>query len=129
MRTVELSIAGQERILCFSVRVMRACTERYGSFAGVYKAMAAENETECLDSVVWLLAQMMQAGDRYAKANEMDNPAPLSEDDLLDHCDLSDFVQLRGTITQAISAGNRTNIEVEPGKNGEATQENQPLSG
>ena len=129
MRTVKLPIAGQERILCFSVRVMRACSERFGSFSGVYKAMAADNETECLDAVLWLLAELMKAGDRYAKANDMENPAPLSVDDLLDHCDMADFVMLRGTITQAISAGSRTNVEVDPGKNGEATQEKHPLSG
>lgn len=129
MRTVKLPIAGKERILCFSVRVMRACSERFGSFSGIYKAMAADNETERLDSVIWLLAELMKAGDRYAKANDMENPAPLSADDLLDHCDVADFVQLRGVITQAISAGSQTNIEVEPGKNGEATQEKHHLSG
>ena len=123
MRTVTINIGGKPRILCFSVRVMRACSERYGTFGGVYKAMASENEAECLDEVLWLLAEMMKAGDRYAKDNALENPEPLSVEALLDCCDLADFAQMRGAVTRTIANGSKTNIEVEPKKNAEATQE------
>lgn len=123
MRTATITIGGKERYMCFSVRVMRACSERYGTFSGVYKAMASENEAQALDEVLWLLAEMMKAGDRYAKSNGLSNPEPLSVEELLDSCDLADFVRIRGAITQTINNGSKTNVEVENAKNGEATQE------
>lgn len=124
MRTVSIELSGTKRTLCFSMRVMRACTERYGTFSGLYKAISSEDEKLALDEALWVLAQMMQAGDRYAKENGLDNPPPLTVDELLDSTDFSDYVQLRGAITQTITEGSRAHVEVEPGKNGEATQEN-----
>ena len=35
MRTAKISIDGREYLLCFSARVMRACTERYGGVESI----------------------------------------------------------------------------------------------
>ena len=39
MRTAKLELNGQERLLCFSARVVRSCTERYGDVAEIDSAV------------------------------------------------------------------------------------------
>lgn len=122
MRTAKIKLGGQERTLCFSVRVLRACVERYGSLSGLYDALSTEEEGKSLDEALWILAAMMAAGKKYAEANGLENPEPMTVDELMDTCDMADFVRLRGAITETLTNGSRPTIEVEPEKNGQATQ-------
>lgn len=122
MRTGAISINGKKHALCFSLRVVRSCVERYGSASGLYDALSSDDELKALNESMWVLAEMMKAGDRYAKANGEDNPAPLSFDDLYDLCDIGDFVNLRASIIQTVNNGRSTNVEVESSPNAEATQ-------
>ena len=73
MRTGAISFDGKKHILCFSVRVIKACAERYGSMEGIYEALSCENEVKNLDEALWLLEQMMKAGDKYAKEHGFQN--------------------------------------------------------
>lgn len=116
MRTTTIELGGSTYPLCFSVRVLRACTERYGTFSGVYKALASEDEVERLDEVLWVLSEMMRAGAKYAELNGLEGPAPLNVETLMDLCDLSDFVRFRGAITETITAGSKAHVETEAKK-------------
>lgn len=122
MRTATITINGKEHLLCFSARVIRACTERYGDVSGLGDALDDPDKGKALDEAVWILAQMMDAGARYAKLNGLDNPEPLSADQIYDTSDLGDFFAIRKRVVDTVTQGRATHVEVEPPKNGEATQ-------
>lgn len=121
MRTASIEINGKSHLLCFSLRVMRACADRYGSVKNIFSAMSGENEAKVLDETFWILAAMMDGGDRYARLNEIENPKPYSSGELMDLFDISDLSGLRGKIIETVAAGSRPTIEAEPPKNVETT--------
>lgn len=121
MRTARITIDGAEHLLCFSARVVRACTERYGEMGGMDEALTSGSPVQAMDEAVWMIATMMDAGARYAKLNGLDNPPPLTEEELLDVCDLGDLTQLTSKITETITNGKTPTVEAEPAKNAKAT--------
>lgn len=121
MRTASIEICGKEHLLCFSARVVRAVTERYGGVEHIDTALSAGDPLKALDEAVWLLATMMDGGARYAKINGLETAPPLTADELLDVMDLNDFGQLRTKITEAVVSGRETHVEADPGKNAETT--------
>lgn len=121
MRTARITIDGAEHLLCFSARVVRACTERYGDMGNMDTALTSGSAVQAMDEAVWLIAAMMDAGARYARLNGLDNPPPLTADQLLDVCDLGDFTLLTGKITETITNGKTPTVEAEPAKNAKAT--------
>ncbi len=122
MRTARIEIAGREHLLCFSARVVRAVTERYGGVEEIDGALDVSEPVRALDEAVWLLAAMMDGGARYARLNELDNPPALTADELLDVLDISDFGRLKGKIAETITNGKSVNVEAEPPKNAKTTQ-------
>lgn len=123
MRTTAVTLGGQEYLLCFSVRVSRACSERFGSVENIAAALSGKGETAVIDETIWLFSQLADAGYRYAKNNGLDTPAPLSEDDILDNFDVSELTELVGKVKAAISAGMSTNIDIQTEGNAQATRE------
>lgn len=121
MRTASIEIGGKAHLLCFSARVVRAVTERYGGVERIDTALSADDPLKALDEAVWLLSTMMDGGARYAKLNGLETAPPLTADELLDVMDLSDFGQLRTKITEAVVSGRETHVESDPGKNAETT--------
>ena len=124
MKQIELPVNGTEYPLCFSLRVVKACGERFGGLDSLSSALTGGgNAIEALNNVVWLLAQMLDAGCRLAQANGVEADAPPDEDALLDVFGLDDLAELRQRLTLAMSAGNARTVEAKPGKNGETTQD------
>lgn len=121
MRTASIEIGGKAHLLCFSARVVRAVTERYGGVEHIDTVLSAGDSLKALDEAVWLLATMMDGGARYAKINGLETAPPLTADELLDVMDLNDFGQLRTKITEAVVSGRETHVEADPGKNAETT--------
>ena len=113
MRTGYISIDGNKHILCFSVRVVRACAERYGAVNGLFEALSAEDEVKALDESLWVLSEMMKAGDKYAKEHGLENSAPLGIDALYDSCDMQDFYNIRASIIVTVNNGKKTKIEAD----------------
>lgn len=128
MRTAKIDICGREYLLCFSARVVRAVTERYGGMERIDDALSGKDGTDAepsavkaLDEAVWLLAAMMDGGERYAKLNGLPNPHALTTDELLDVLDIGDFAKMRAKIAETITKGKETHVEADPGKNAETT--------
>lgn len=121
MRTAKISIDGRERLLCFSTRVMRACTERYGGVEKIDDVLSPNDPARALDETIWLMAAMMDAGARYARLNGLDNPEPLSFDDLYDATGIDDLTGLKGKIAETITNGRTPTLDAVPPKNGAAT--------
>lgn len=131
MRTGKIEINGKEYLLCFSTRVVRACSERYGSVGNIDKALTNGTEAEMMDESFWLLETMMDAGARYAKLNGIETPPPLSYDDLYDLCGLDDLLGMKSKIFETVANGSEREIETEPEneKNGETTRQSSVSSG
>ena len=120
MRTATLTVDGRDYLLCFSARVMRACSERYGGVENIDAALGAENTGKALDEAVWLLSKMMDAGARYAKINGQEAEA-LTYDDLYDVLSIDDLTSIKGKIAETITNGRATTVEAEPPKNAGTT--------
>ena len=114
MRTGKIEINKMEYLLCFSARVIRECSKRYGSVDKIGDALAKGTEAEIMDECFWLLATMMYAGARYAKLEEIENPSPLSYDDLYDLSNLLDLSTAKERIYETVSEGNSREVEIEP---------------
>lgn len=121
MRTASIEIGGKAHLLCFSARVVRAVTERYGNMEHIDAALSADDPLKALDEAVWLLATMMDGGARYARLNEIPNAPALTADELLDVLDIGDFAKMRAKIAETITNGKETHVEADPGKNAETT--------
>lgn len=121
MRTATIDICGREYLLCFSARVVRAVTERYGGMEHIDETLTAEDPVRALDEAVWLLSAMMDGGARYAKVNDIETAPPLTADELLDVLDIGDFAALREKIAETVTNGMSRHVEADPGKNAETT--------
>lgn len=114
MRTGTMEINGKVYLLCFSARVIKACTERYGSLENVFDALQTNDEIKALDESFWLLAEMMDAGERYAKIEGMENPKALTQEDLYDVFDISSMAYIQDHIATAVKNGNSREVEAMP---------------
>lgn len=122
MRAGSICIDGETHVLCFSVRVVRACTERYGSVAGIDDALSSDDPIRALDESLWILSEMMRAGAKYATEHGMENAKAMSVDELYDHCDIHDLAGIKASLVLTISNGAATNVKVESSPNVKATQ-------
>ena len=118
MRTAKMSVDGREYLLCFSGRVIRNVTEKFGSLPAMYEAFGQEEQEKSLDAAVWVLSQMIQAGDRYAKLNGLENPGKLSFDDLYDLFDINDFTGIYSKIKETIRSGKQQTVTAVPDTSG-----------
>lgn len=124
MKRVTIPIRGREMPMCFSLRVMKACGDRFGGLDGLDAALTGDGDPiQALCGCTWLLAQMLDAGYRYDKENGVEAVKPPDEDALLDTFGLDDLAELRGSLMTAMTASSKRTVEAEPGKNAETTQE------
>ena len=121
MKVITRHICGEDRVLCYSLRVSKAITEKFGS-GGIRESLKGDNPAETLDAVIWMLSLLMAAGKKYADKNGMKCPDAPSEDDMLDDYGLDDLADLMGLANDAMAAGAQQEVEAES-KNAEATQD------
>lgn len=117
MKTIRL--CGKEYPLRFSLRVVKACEERYGSLEHMFDAVqgkTGEGNLSIVDDCLWLLTGMLDAGARYAELNGMACDEPPDQETLLDALDIPD---MQRSIFAAISGDSARSVETDPGKNGE----------
>lgn len=123
MRTGKITVNGQDYITCLSTRVLVALEERGGD---ADKELARIMQGRKLGDLFWLLAQMIDAGDRYAKLEGIDNPGTLSLDALMDSMGPDDYEVMTGAMADTVKAGTTPTVEAKPakgkGKNAEARQ-------
>lgn len=119
MKTATVTIGGKEYTACFSAYVIAKCEDRAGSVEKILE----EVHSNKLSSALWLMAQMLKAGELYEKINGgAPNKAP-TYDELLVNTGLEDLNDVVfNTINETIMAGTSREVEVEP-KNAETTQE------
>lgn len=120
MRTATVKLEGQDRLLCFSAGVVEAACDKYGTLEEFFRALDGDQGTQ-LRTVIWALAQMMTAGEIYAKRKGLETAPALSEEDIRDCCDIGELLNLRSKVAETITNGAERNVEAEPPKNAVAT--------
>lgn len=119
MKTATVKIKDKEYTACFSAYVIAKCEDRAGS---IDKILEEVNENK-LSTALWLLAQMLKAGELYEKINGGKPPKAPTYDELLITTGLEDLNNnVFKVINDTITAGIGREIETEP-KNAETTQE------
>lgn len=119
MRTGQITINGKTYLTCMSIRVL-TWLEEYGdgdSNQNLSRLITEGNLTDMFR----LLAQLIDAGDRYAKINDMENPGVLSYDELLDTMGVDDvekIAEMAKSITDTIKAGTEGHVKTKPAKTG-----------
>lgn len=126
MKLGKITLNGKEYPLCFSLRVVKACGERYGGVGGIGEALTPQSDNEAeaihvLDECLWLLTTMMDAAYRYNKRMEVDTPEPPTLDELLDTCGFDDVASLKGSLMGAIVETSERTVEVDNGPKKEET--------
>lgn len=121
MRTAKIKLNGNEYLMCFSTRVVRVCTERYGDIDKIGEVLKDAEPLKALDEALWLLSTMLDGGARYAKLNNIENPTAPTFDELYDICDMSDLVGLKEKIQETITGGSKPSVAIESQKNAVAT--------
>lgn len=109
MRTGKFEFYGKTYLLTFSARVNAALEAD-----GIRLDQLTQNAMP-VTTVVKLLSYMIDAGDRYAKLNGIENPGTVSFDALLDGMDLPDIQKIPALLAE-VASGER-NVEADPPKN------------
>lgn len=119
MRTSKAFINGEEYITCFSTRVLMSIEEKYGDAdEGLKKILNGKK----IADIFWLLSLMIDAGDRYAKMEGIENPGKMSMDELIDIVGVNDYESIFKAVSATALAGNTATVEVKPQKNAKTTQ-------
>lgn len=113
MRTAEITLNGVKYPMCFSLRVTKACEERYGGIENIDAALRETGAGNAINEVIWLLRELIGGGVRYSKRMGIETPETPDADELLDTCDISDFAGLKNKIIETMSTGRTPGIEVE----------------
>lgn len=104
-KAVRAEIGGKKRLFLYSLRVAKQMiniTEKDPS--------VEDNAAEEMEFTVKMAISMMNAGDRYAKAYGIDNPPPMTEDELMDLCDISDLNAIAEITKEAMKIGQQATI-------------------
>jgi len=112
MKVITRHICGADRVLCYSLRVARGISERFGR-DGIRSKLGGEHLEETMDAVIWLLGALMDAGKRYADRNGIECPEPPTEDELLDLYDINDLLELQSITGEAIEASSQQDVTAE----------------
>ena len=131
-RIKPIKIAGADYLLNFSTRAANAVMEKYGTLGGINDAFFVKSDNESAGEktassiaaeVAWVLALLMREGAAYADIIEHRKVPALSAGDLQIVMSITELLDARGPVLEAVSAGIAATVEVEPDtKNAEATQ-------
>lgn len=131
-RIKSIQIAGADYLLNFSTRAANAVMEKYGTLGGINDAFFVKPDNESAGEktassiaaeVAWVLALLMREGAAYADIIEHRKVPALSAGDLQIVMSITELLDARGPVLEAVSAGIAATVEVEPDtKNAEATQ-------
>ena len=119
MRTGTITINDKTYMTCMSIRVL-TWLEGLGegdSNVNLNRLLSEGN----LSDIFQLLVQLIDAGDRYARINGLDNPGTITYDDLVDSMGIDDvdkLTEMAKSITDTISAGSEGHVKAKPAKTG-----------
>lgn len=110
MRTTTIELQGKEYLLCLSLQGIANLEKRYGGLENVPKVMSKPN----ISDTIILLAEMMNCGAKYAKKNGIENPEPLSQEELGYGLDIEDFALMLDKVGETVRLSTEHEIDIIP---------------
>lgn len=101
---------GEKHYFCFSLRALNAASVKFGGINNVFEAIDGPNSAE---NVAFLAAALMDAGHRYALRNGLQDPEPLTADDLLDELSYAEIIKLKDIILSTVGNDSEAEVAVE----------------
>lgn len=122
-KAIRAEVCGERRVLLYNLRVMRDVSRRYEQS----EQDGREGVSDNIDDIIYTVHQMMTAGCKYAKANNIPCPDAVPEEYMLDVCTADELDDMTAIIKVAMAAGRKTDIKTMEStgdeKNGEAMPE------
>ena len=109
MRLSEVQLGGVSYPAAFTLRVAMETAERYGDVDAVLEPDLPT--AAALERKAWILAAMLRAGQKAAKATGAETPEPPTADDLLDGYVVAEVKQINQAILTVMAADSKTNVE------------------
>ena len=113
MRYSRLNICGKEYTLVMSTRVIAHYQE-------MGKDISTILDEGGISGIMDMLQRMIEAGDRYARMEGMDNPGVLTLDEILDATGPEDYAGIIEAVTLAVTGERKVEAEPDP-KNADST--------
>lgn len=101
-KAIRAEFCGEKRLFLYSLRVARDVMQRTDA--------ETENGGDEIGDIAFVAHRMMEAGARYAKANDYENPTPMTEEQILDFCDMKDYGTIAEIIRMATRVGTKTEV-------------------
>lgn len=113
MRTGKVTIKEKEYLTCFSTRVLIDIEDKYGDSTEGLKGIV---ERAKVSELFWLLSRLIDAGNRYAEMEGIENPGTLSEAQLIDSVGVDEYDAIFKDVVNTITAGTKHTIQTKPTK-------------
>lgn len=113
MRTGKATIKEKEYLTCFSTRVLIDIEDKYGDSTEGLKGIM---EREKVSEIFWLLSRLIDAGNRYAEMEGIENPGTLSEAQLIDSVGVDEYDAIFKDVVSTITSGMKQTIQTKPTK-------------
>lgn len=127
MRTTRVKILDTDYPLCYSTRVVIAVYQQYGGLDEMHGTLSNLQEAnKAFEGRLWMLHQLMQAGQRYAALLGSDSPAVPSLSALRVSVPSGRYGEIMETIENTIAAGSMMSIKSGEPKNKKAKVKTTP---
>ena len=113
MRYSKLHICGDDYMLVMSTRVIAHYQDQGKDISSIL-------DEGGISGIMDLLCRMIEAGDRYARMEGIDNPGVLTIDQILDATGPEDYAGIIAAVTEAVTGERKVEAEPDP-KNAEST--------
>lgn len=125
MRTTRVKILETEYPLCYSTRVVIAVYQQYGGLDEMHGTLSNLQEAnKAFEGRLWMLHQLMQAGQRYAALLGDNSPAVPSLSALRVSVSSGRYGEIMETIESTIAAGSMMSIKSGEPKNKKSQSKN-----
>lgn len=103
-RMIKANIAGEERLLNFSIAVMFDMDERYGDLNGALNALSDPGK-KGFEAVRWFVVQMANDAELYRREHGYEPVPLLEEKDISIRMTPLAFTEMKNAVIEAITAG------------------------
>lgn len=117
-RVCDIVIAGKTYKATFTARVIAQIESKFGSVSEWEKTMSEEPK---LHETIWILQQMIAAGQSYMTHMGLPDPGIISLEEMEDVLFPDELPGLIGNVKNIVTAASQVKIEAEPAKKAETT--------
>lgn len=113
MRTAFFEENGIKHMAVLSFTALEEILQKFDDLNKVDKALEKDSTFEQFEICAFVLEVLMRNGDAYAKEMGIENPKPLTKQQIYTRCSPEDVVNMAKTIKDCFKNGKTREIEVE----------------